>query len=382
MPRSSFGNVRRTPSGRYQPRYTAPDGTPRTLGKTYRTKREAESALAAVRVEMDRGAWIDPKAPDPSEPARTPTLGDYVEHFHLARAGKRGGSVKHSTRALAESELRDYILPTFGDTPLDRITLSAVREWYGRLQDPEHTPHRWKRDEDGRPTAVSPSLVRQCYSLLKAILNMAVSEELIDSNPCRIRGASQNRYAKPDYMSQADARSIIAQLDGDTAVLAALALATACRLGELLALTWADVNLGARLIHIRRAAVEVNGRQVLTTTKTEEARDIDLDEPTVSLLRFHHLSRLCEPTDRLFLAPSGAPLRHRQVQARWRRAREGVGVSFRFHHLRHTALTKLAYDGRPIQEIMERAGHASFVAAMNYQRLAPKAKRIEGTPAD
>lgn len=381
MTRSRFGNVRRTPSGRYQGRFTAPDGTPRTLGRTFQTKREAESALNDVRYEIKRELWIDPKAPLPPETPRTPTLAQYVEHFHRARVGKRGGSVKPSTRTLAESELRNYVLPTFGDTPLDRITLSAVRDWYGRLQDPEHTPHPWRKDTDGKPAALSSSLVRQCYSLLKAILNMAMSEELIDSNPCRIRGASQNRYAKPDYMSQADARSIIAQLDGDTAVLAGLALATGCRLGELLALTWADVNLAARLLHIRHAAAEVNGRQVLTTTKTEEVRDIDLDAPTVSLLRQHQLRQQGEPIDRVFVAPSGAPLRHRQVQAHWRRAREAVGLSFRFHHLRHTALTSMAYEGKPIQEIMERAGHASFVAAMNYQRLAPRAQRVEGAPA-
>lgn len=382
MSRSQFGNVRETPSGRYQGRYTAPDGTPRTLGRTFRTKREASSALAVVQVEMDRGVWIDPKAPPTAEPARTPTLAEYVVHFHLARTGKRGGPVKPSTRALAESELRDYILPTFGGVRLDAITLSAVREWHGRLQDPVHTPHPWRQDAHGKPTALSGSLVRQCYSLLKAILNMAVEEEVIARNPCRIRGAGQNRYQEPAYVSEDEAWSIISKLDGDTATLAHLALATGCRLGELLALTWADVNLRARLLHIRRAAVEVNGRQVITTTKTGEGRAVDLDASTVSLLRRHEQRRLCQPVDRVFLAPSGAPLRHRQVQAHWRQAREAVGLSCRFHDLRHTALTTMAREGKTIREIMDRAGHASFVAAMNYQRLAPHAQRIEGAPAE
>jgi len=81
------------------------------------------------------------QGPPPPEPARTSTLAEYVEHFHIARVGKRGGPVKPSTRNLADSELRDYILQTFGTTPLDGITLSAVGEWHGGLLDPRRTPH-------------------------------------------------------------------------------------------------------------------------------------------------------------------------------------------------------------------------------------------------
>lgn len=382
MSRRSFGNVRQTASGRWHARYTAPsDHMPRSIGTTFRTKREAQAALASVQADIERGVWVDPKGPKPAECTRTPTLREYVVHFHASRVGKRGGAVKPSTRSLAESELREYILPTFGDTPLDHVTLAAVREWYGRLQDPIHTPHPWKKDENGKAAALSSSTVRQCYSLLKAIMNMALQEELISTNPCRIKGASQNRYPKPEYMSRADANSIIRHLDSDAATLAKLALATGCRLGELLALTWANVNLDAKLIDVRHSAAEVKGQQIITTTKTEETRDIDLDDETVGLLKAHGVDRPCAPTERLFVSAKGLPLRHRQVQAAWRKARDKAGLSFTFHHLRHTHLTLMAYEGKPIQEIMARAGHASFVAAMNYQRLAKRAGRIEGAAA-
>lgn len=381
MSRSRFGNVRRTPSGRYQGRYTAPDGTPRTLGRTFPTKRDAESALNDIRYQIDRDVWMDPKAPPAPEVDRVPTFAEYVDHFHLSRVGKRGGAVKASTRALAESELRDYILPTFGAKPLDDITLSAVREWYGRLQDPTITPHPWRKGDDGKPTALSSSLIRQCYSLLKAILSMAVQEEVIDRNPCRIPRAGQNNYAEPVYLSHAEARAIIGHLTGDVAVLATVALDTACRLGELLALTWVDVKLDAKLLQIRHSVSEVGGRPTITTTKTQESRSVPLDASTASLLRALRQDRDPQPGDRVFLTATGVPLRHRQVQAAWRKAREHVGLSARFHDLRHTALTKLSGEGLPIRVIMKRAGHKSFIAAMNYQRLAEDARLIEGTDA-
>lgn len=381
MSRRSWGSVRKTPSGRWQPRFTAPDGTLRTLGKTFPTKREAESALNIVRVEIDRGVWVDPKNPGPSAPNQDVTLSAYIPHFHLSRVGKRGGPVRPNTRKQSEQQLRTYILPTFGKRPLASVTLADVREWYGRLQDPAYTPHPWKKDAAGNPAPLSTSLLRQCYALLKAILNMALQEELIATNPCRIRGAGQNRYAPPEYMTLAAAGSIIDHLAGDVAVMAKIALATGCRQGELLALTWGNVNLSAAVLDIRRSVAEVDGKQQFSSTKTDETRTIDLDPATVALLRTHKATRSSERDDRLFLSGSGTPLRHRDVQKAWVKARAAVGLPFKFHHLRHTHLTVLAYHGWPIQEIMHRAGHASFVAAMNYQRLAKGVGRLDGSTA-
>ena len=56
----SRGSMRRLPSGRWQVRYTAPDGLRRTTGETYRTKADATRVLALIEAEIVRGAWVDP----------------------------------------------------------------------------------------------------------------------------------------------------------------------------------------------------------------------------------------------------------------------------------------------------------------------------------
>jgi len=57
----SWGSIRKLNSGRYQARYRF-EGIQYTGPTTFRTKSEANAWLAGVRVDLDRGAWIDPDA--------------------------------------------------------------------------------------------------------------------------------------------------------------------------------------------------------------------------------------------------------------------------------------------------------------------------------
>jgi hypothetical protein len=75
--RRTSGAIRKPPSGRYQARYTGPDGTTRPLG-TFATKTDADRALASQTVAVARGAWIDPAAGDVA-------LGGYVQAWIATR---------------------------------------------------------------------------------------------------------------------------------------------------------------------------------------------------------------------------------------------------------------------------------------------------------
>jgi hypothetical protein len=57
-----FGRVRRLPSGRYQARYSGPDGIDRPAQETFATKGEAEVWLTLKESEILRGDWMDPDA--------------------------------------------------------------------------------------------------------------------------------------------------------------------------------------------------------------------------------------------------------------------------------------------------------------------------------
>ncbi|RKT31447.1 phage integrase family protein [Microbacterium sp. AG1240] len=344
--RRTFGNVKKLPSGRFLARYTAPDGTARAVKGTFRTKTDADAALNRIRIQQEDRTWLDPNH-------RAPTLGQYIEHFHLVRRGRGGGPVKPRTRQLADGQLQRYILPSFGESPLDLVTLAAVRTWHAQLPG-------------------SSSLRRQVYSLLRAILSMAVEEEIIRTNACRIKGAGQDAYDSRPFMSLDKAESIIAHMTSPEGRLANVTLHTQMRLGEALALRWGDVDLDARTIRVCRSVSEVAGEQIETTTKSNKARTVSIDNETCALLR----QELHRPNDRVFLRADGTAMRHWHVASAWKRARNAVGLPhFRFHDLRHTGLTVLAYSGLPSQEIKARAGHSTDAAALKYQHLASQMDR-------
>ena len=75
-----------------------------------------------------------------------------------------------------------------------------------------------------------------------------------------------------------------------------------------------------------------------------------------------------EPTALVFPAPQGGYLSCVHFRQRvWLPALKITGLSYRFHDLRHSALTWAAASGATIAELMHRAGHSTPAAALRYQ---------------
>ena len=175
--RRSYGAIRKLPSGRWQASHMGPDGRRHPAPFTFDTKGDADGWLATQRTDISRGDW---QRPAPSR--RVPTLDDYAESWLGAR------DLTGRTRRSTGSYSRGHILPTFGGTALDDITPADVREWHADL-------------------AKLTGATRRAHAcgLLKAILATAVTDDLIDANPCRIRGASKAkrvRQIKPATLAE------------------------------------------------------------------------------------------------------------------------------------------------------------------------------------
>ncbi|MGB3184503.1 MAG: hypothetical protein WBG36_09840 [Ornithinimicrobium sp.] len=80
--------------------------------------------------------------------------------------------LKPRTREGYEHLLRRYVDPAFGDLQVPDLTPAVVRRWWAGL------------------SAEHPTVNARAYALLRAILGTAVTAELIPTNPCRVRAAS------------------------------------------------------------------------------------------------------------------------------------------------------------------------------------------------
>ena len=131
-----FGNVRKLPSGRFQARYTAPDGGYVTAPQTFAAKIHAETWLGDRLREIDAGAWI-PQAVAERRRKRA-AFKAYAEQWVKTRT-VAGRPLKARTKALYEDILKVNCCPRSAPATLPRsrpMTCAAgtPRRWWTSRQ--------------------------------------------------------------------------------------------------------------------------------------------------------------------------------------------------------------------------------------------------------
>lgn len=146
-------------------------------------------------------------------------------------------------------------------------------------------------------------------------------------------------------------------------LLIALAVASGCRMGELLGLTPADITNDS--IIIRRAVVESRGKVMIVPPKTKSGfRRITLPTSLVATLQFEASKRA--PDDFIFKNEKGNPYRTSNIDKSWRTILKYAEVRYRkFHCLRHTHATMLLASGVPVMEVAKRLGHSRASHTLN-----------------
>lgn len=351
--RTKFGSTRKLPSGRWQARYTGPDGLPHKAHTTFDTKGDAEEWLAAVRTDIVRERWTPRGTADG---ARALTFGDYSESW-LAGRRIKGKPLAARTREHYRSLLDAHILPTFGPMPLRYITPEMVDEWYAI-------------------TAPSqPTTQAHAYSLLRTILGTAVDRNLIvTANPAKVRGGGSTKpvkKVKPATLAELEA--LVKALPQRYQLMALLASWCAMRFGELAELRRSDVNTKTGVIHIRRGVVRAEGQTIVKSPKSDAGiRDVAIPPHLLPAVR-EHLLQHAEPGKEglLFPAKAGGHLAPSTLYGVFYPAREAAGrPDLRWHDLRHTGAVLAAQTGATLAELMGRLGHSTPAAALRYQHAA------------
>jgi integrase len=341
--KASWGSVRKLPSGRYQARYRV-DGQMLGAPTTFRTKRDAEAYLASVRTDMERGTWIDPRGGQI-------TLREYATRWLEQRPDLRPRTVE-----LYEGQLRLHILPALGEVVLTRITPTRVRDWHSGML------------RSGRP---GQSTAAKSYRLLHAILNTAVADELLLRNPCRIKGARQEKPAERPIASIPQVFAIADAIDPRFRVMVLVGAFAGLRLGEMLALTRERVDLeNSRVKVVEQYQQLKDGTNVLGPPKSAAGvRTVAIPAVLVPELE-HQLETRADPGKHGLVFPGrdGQPLRRASWYTAWSRAMREVGIEgMRPHDLRHTGNTLAAMTGASTKELMARFGQSTPRAALIYQ---------------
>ncbi|MEH1547734.1 site-specific integrase [Cutibacterium avidum] len=361
-------SVRKLPPGRYQARFTGPDGISYPAPTTFSTKARARAWEAEERRLVELGTWTSlqsreaaQRAAQASQAAKGVTVGEYVERVVARRASRARKPISPTTADLYRKDWRlrggDLAGVALGD-----LTPDLVSRWWEAM--PPKTP-----TQNGR-----------CYDLLKSVLAEAVEDELLDRNPCRVRGAG-----KPDPARTGQALTVAEVLAYVAAVperyRAALAVAVWCglRSGEVRGLRRCDVDLDARVLRVRQGVTKVKapvGSRTKTLwrvgpLKTKAARrDVALPSVLVEPLRQHLAAApLTGREGLIFPATDGrSPMPDSVLYEAHAKGRDAIGRDgLRIHDLRRTAATVAAQQGATLAELMRLLGHTTAQMAMVYQ---------------
>ena len=357
-PRGAWGSVRRLPSGRWQARFRV-DGVRLVAPTTFRTKPDAEAFLAATRTDLERGSWL------PLDRGQLP-LREYAWTWLDQKTNLRRRSWEQY-----EICLRRHVLPLLGDLELSAITTANVREWRAGLL---------RAGSPGLPT------VAKAYRVLHAVLATAVEDELIERNPCVLRGATAERSPERPVATVSQVLALASAIDPSLQVLVLLAGFTGLRLGELQALRRDRLNLEERTLRVNEQIQELaSGKMVFGPPKSDAGyRTISIPEAIIPALVDHLAHCGAEPDSLVFASSAGTPVSRKTLYRHWHDALRAVGLcGFRFHDLRHTANTLSAMTGASTRELMARMGHSSPRAALIYQHAtAARDAAIAGAISD
>lgn len=313
--------------------YRGPDG--REHSRSFVRKVDAERWLRSELQKVDLGIWVDPEAGNIS-------VEDWSAIWMSGRVG-----LTEKTRAGYQGILNSRVLPAFGAVPVKRISRAAVSSWVADMSD----------------EGLSSSRVRNCFNVLGACLDAAVTEGLIGRNPARgVELPAQSVQAEHRYLSvgQVDDLASAIPTYADRTLILTLAYG-GLRWGEAVALRRGRVDVLRRRLSITEAATEVSGRLVFGEPKTHRQRYVHLPRFVAEELAQHLQNRPAEPDALVWVAPKGGPLRYNPYRHRaWDPAVAEAGLDgLTPHALRHTCASLMRAAGADVKEIQTQLGHRS-----------------------
>jgi len=349
MSKRIFGSIRKRASGRYQASYWH-EGKLHAAPEMFRAKATASAYLSGVESDIRRGGWIDPRA-------GTVTLKEYASGWI-----ERRPDLSVRTVELYRCLLDRHVIPTLGSTTLAGLSPSNVRGWHATLA------------KQYQVTAA------KAYRLLATILKTAVTDGLILSSPCKVKGAGVERSPERPLATIAEVQALADAMPARMRLLVLLATWCQLRRGELLGLRRCDVDVLHATVSVEQARTILDsGRSVVKAPKTKAGRRTIAVPGNVVEVLSDHLARFVavEAEALIFTGERGGPLSPITINKAWKAARATIGrPELHLHDLRHVGLTLAAATGATTAELMHRAGHASPAAALRYQHATRDRDKI------
>jgi integrase len=236
----------------------------------------------------------------------------------------------------------------FGGKTLNSLTPDVVEGYLtNRRKVGNQAP---EKNRNGKP--LSNSTLNRDLGILKSILNRAVLNGLLEKNPIQKVRAFREE-SRDRTLTDEEYESLLRCSSPRLSAIVQLAYWTGMRKGEILGLRWDQVDFQNKVVNLEAA-----------DTKTQEKREVPLTEGLIDLLK---------RTPKTLGSPyvfNHKGQRLLDVKTAFLNAVRMAGIKgFRFHDLRHCAVTNLRKAGVNDSVIMSISGHKTYAMFKRYNRI-------------
>lgn len=186
-------------------------------------------------------------------------------------------SIKDTTYLLYEYVIRKHIIPEIGGIKLIALKTADIQKLYNT-----------------KAETLSAQTVHHIHNVLRQILDQAISEKLINTNPCNAAKLPKMKKKEMKTLNKEQIKYLLNFIKNSKYynrlyALYYLDLSTGMRRGELLGLRWKDIDLKKELIRVSQQLVKVGSAHNIRELKTESSqnRTIAINHSIVSIIKEH-----------------------------------------------------------------------------------------------
>lgn len=285
------------------------------------------------------------------EKESAPNFAEYAVRFVVDHV--RASRLRPSTAASMHMNLKQHLIPMFGELRVDQITNDHI--------------------EDIKLLDLAAGTINKILQNLSQILKHAAAKGHVSKMPVIKR--LKDSAARHDFYVPADYERLVqgaAAEDTRTLVLVLLGGDAGLRIGEIIALDWNRVDYGANKVHVEVA----DWKGHLGPPKGGKPRSVPMTPRLRAALRdLSERSRLggwVLTRSKGRYAEEGEHGTYSNTRAWLKAAHARAGLACKgVHTLRHTFCSHLAMAGAPVTAIRDLAGHSSVAITQRYMHLAP-----------
>ncbi|EGP4955425.1 site-specific integrase [Enterococcus faecium] len=340
-----------------------------TTKRGFRTQKEAKTALSRLELELQKTGM----------PTSTNTTFKEAAELWLESYKK---TVKESSYSRTKIIFNKHIYPKFGNIKLSKINTAycqkVVNDWSEKGTSKQY-----------------PLFINYMNKVFKYAINIGLTSDnptlnLLIPKPQIKTEKKLKLYTKEQlelFLNEVSQEQNPYFKNRDYTLFRLLAF-SGCRIGEILALTWDNINFKTNEMAIKKTVARSDKYYISETPKTKKSnRIIYLDEKTIKQLKFWKLEQRkylfqlgFTKANFLFTNDENNFTINQAVAERYNIYRERAGLPYiGLHGFRHTHASMLYEAGADHKEVQERMGHANIKTTMDTYTHITNSKKEETT---